>query len=364
VDRFTLIEEPGQLADEQGRLDASLRWSLDTEFVRERTYLPNLCLVQVAVGSRILLLDVLSLGNPETLRALLDLPEKPVVVHAAHQDIEALLPLTGAPLAPLFDTQLAAALLGFPSQVGYGELVRRVMGVELAKAHARTDWTKRPLSEAQLAYAADDVRYLGPLSEELERRLDSAGRLPWIAEECAALADPALYRVEPEEAWKRLKGMERLRPEERAVAHALAIWREERAQRRNLPRGWVLPDAALRELARMRPRSPAELQHVTSLPGGAASRLADELLQVVATAPRDADLVAAHPVVERLAPAQQAALRRLQALVQETATELGLEPEVLATRRDLTALVRGARDAQPLTGWRRDVVGAKLLAAI
>lgn len=360
---YRLIDEAAALADTFGRLDPDMRWALDTEFVRERTYYARLCLVQVAVGNEMLLVDPLRVGDDELLRRFLAGSRQPRVVHAARQDIEVLLPLTGEPLAPLFDTQLAAALLGFPSQVGYGELVRQLLGVELKKGHARTDWAARPLKLEQLDYAADDVRYLLPVAEELESRLDAAGRLDWLAQECALLADPGLYSTAPGDAWRRLKGLERMRPEEFGVACALAAWREEAAMRRNLPRGWILPDDALRDVARLQPDSASGLRRVASLPGGPGYRLADELLEQVRNA-RTAPPPAIPLAVERLAPEQQAAVRRLQDALQAVAAETGIGAEVLATRRDLTAIVRGARDVAPLTGWRREVVGNRLLAAL
>jgi ribonuclease D len=360
---YTLIDDAARLADTLGRLDPGLRWAVDTEFVRERTYHPRLCLVQAAIGADMVLVDPLRIGDEELLRQFLGASRQPRVIHAARQDIEVLLPVTVEPLAPLLDTQLAAALLGFPAQIGYGDLVRQVLGVELKKGHARTDWAARPLKLEQLEYAADDVRYLLPVAEELESRLEAAGRLDWLAEECALLSDPTLYRTEPADAWRRLKGLERMQPEERAVACALAAWREERAMRRNLPRGWVLPDEALREVARLRPDSTATLRRVAALPGGPAYRLADELLEQV----RQAATAPAPPgpsAVERLTPEQQEAVRRLQSAVQSVAAEAGISGEVLATRRDLTAMVRGARDVPPLTGWRRELVGEALLAAL
>jgi ribonuclease D len=358
-----LIDEPGRLADVLGTLDPDVRWALDTEFVRERTYFPRLCLVQAAVAGRVVLVDPLRIGDPGLLRSFLSASRRPRIVHAARQDVEVLLPVTGEPLAPLFDTQVAASLLGFPAQVGYGELVRQLLGVELAKGHARTDWAARPLKEAQLAYAADDVRFLGPAAEELEARLAAAGRLAWLEEDCAALSDPALYRNEPAQAWRRLKGLERMRPEERAVARALATWREEVAVRRDLPRGWVMTDDALREIARLRPDSDAALQRVPSLPESLARRRGDQILQQVRDAVASAGAAAEAPALERLTPEQQTEVRRLQDVLQAVAADVGVTAEVLATRRDLVAVVRGARDLPPLRGWRRAVVGEALLAA-
>ena len=366
MSEYQLVDRPEQLAPALEALGRPAFVALDTEFVRERTYFPRLCLVQVADpdARQVLLLDPLRLDDLAPLAGLLADPQLAKVIHAARQDLETLLPLSGVPAAPVFDTQVAAGLLGFPAQVGYGELVRQVLGVDLEKGHARTDWAARPLKPAQLSYAADDVRFLGPVAAELRARLEAAGRLAWALEDCAPLVDPAIYRASPEDAWRRFKGLERLKPEERAVIRDLARWREERAIRRNLPRGWVLPDEAVREIARLRPRTIAALAQVGSLPGGAGSRLAEEILEVVAAARPDPEEPVSAQADERLTPEQLDLLKRLQEALQAVARELGLSPEVLATRRDLTAMVRGARDVSPLAGWRRTVVGEALLAAL
>jgi ribonuclease D len=364
VESYQLLDSPGLFADAMGRLAAGADWALDTEFIRERTYFARLCLVQIGVGGRILLVDPLRVDDLRPLTALLCEPGLTKVVHAARQDLEVLLPLTGQPMAPVFDTQIGAGLLGFPAQVGYADLVRQLLGVELDKGHARTNWAARPLKPEQLAYAADDVRYLGPVAEVLEARLSAAGRLDWLAEDCRLLADPALYVTHPEDAWKRFKGTDRMRAEERAVLRILAAWREARAIRKNLPRGWVLSDDVVRELARLRPRSDSDLQRVAGLPGGIATRHSAEILELIASGAAEVTDGDRSPAADRLTPEQTATIRRLQDVLQQVAVDAGVTPEVLATRRDLTALVRGARDVPPLSGWRRDVVGERLLAVI
>ena len=246
--------------------------------------------------------------------------------------------------------------------MGYAPLVEALLGVKLAKGHARTDWAARPLKPAQLAYAADDVRYLEPLASILHERLAAAGRIGWLQEDCAALADPALYRSAPQDAWQRLRGLERMTPVERGVVRELAAWREARAMRRDLPRSWVMPDETIRELAWRRPDSAAALAATPGLPAALARQATDELLALVAdAAPHDDS--GCEPA-ERPTPEQKAALRRLQVALQATANQLGVSPEVLATRRDLAALVRGARAVAPLRGWRREAVGQALLAAL
>ncbi len=337
--------------------------ALDTEFVRERTYYPRLCLIQVATPGTLALVDVLAIEDGGALVAPLVDERRTKLLHAARQDIEALLPLTSAPLAPVFDTQQAAALLGFPAQIGYAELVRQLLGVELAKGHARTDWSRRPLSPEQLAYAADDVRYLPPLAAALEERLAAAGRRGWMGEESSQLRDVSLYRVEPAEAWRRLKGMERLDPEEFAAARALACWREQRAMERDLPRGWVLPDAAIYDLAQARPRTREALLAIVNVPRGTAARAGDEILAAIRDS-RDATPVEAPEELARPGPAQVRQMKTLQQRLLAIAVELGIQPEILATRRELAAMIRGARQLPVLTGWRREVIGEPLLAAL
>lgn len=362
VTHNALIDGSAELADALGALGRVERLAVDTEFFRERTYYARLCLIQLAAGDRILLADPLAIEDMAPLVALLRAPAVSKIVHAARQDIEVLLPVTQEPPGPVFDTQIAASLLGHASQVGYAPLVNELLGVQLAKGHARTNWAARPLREAQLIYAADDVRYLEPLAAKLHERLAAAGRLGWLEEECAALADPALYRSEPQDAWLRLRGLERMTPQERGAVRELAAWRESRAMRRDLPRSWVMADDTLRELARRRPETAEALADVAGLAPALAKHAADELLALLAAAAPDEG--SGYETPNRLTPEQKATMGRLQAALQAVATAQGISPEVLATRRDLTALLRGSRNAPPLRGWRREVVGEALLAAL
>jgi ribonuclease D len=358
----TPIRDPAVLSDCVGRWPAGGVIAIDTEFVRERTYYPKLCLMQAACGGDIALVDTLAIADGGALVGLLADQGRQKLLHAARQDIEALLPLTGTPLAPVFDTQQAAALLGYPAQVGYAELVRQVLGIELAKGHARTDWARRPLSREQLAYAVDDVRYLPALADALESRLVAAGRRDWLDAESAALRDIALYRVEPAEAWRRLKGLERLDEPAFAAARALAEWRERRAMARDLPRGWILPDAAIYELAAARPRTPEALARIGGVPAGTAARAGQELLAAVASPADGAAVRNGDP--GRPGPGELRLQKALQTCLGAIATELNIQPEILATRRELVALARGVRDLPVLSGWRREVVGEKLLAVL
>jgi ribonuclease D len=306
------------------------------------------------------LVDPLAGIDRAGLAALLTVPGQVKVLHAARQDVEVLLPVTTTPLAPVLDTQLAAALLGFAPQVGYGDLIAAEFGVTLEKSQARTDWTRRPLTPAQLSYAADDVRYLLPLAARLEERLAGLGRLGWFHEDTALLADPGLYRLDPADAWQRFKAIETLPPREQARLRALAAWREARAMRRNLPRGWVLTDDAARTLARAAPAHLAALKALEVMPPGAADKLGAEILAALAdaaTAPLDA-LVQRNE--GRPGPEERELTRRLGERVRQLAGQLAIAPEVLAPQRDLRRLARGEAVAAVLRGWRLAELGTLL----
>lgn len=356
----TVITRGPALEAAAARLARAPRLALDTEFLRERTYLAELALIQLSDFTHIELVDPLTELDLAPLVALLRDAALTKVLHAARQDIEVLLPLTGVPLAPLVDTQIAAALLGMPAQIGYGDLIARELGHTLEKSQARTDWTRRPLSRAQLEYAADDVRWLLPLAERLEERLAARGRLGWLAEDCAALADPGLYRADPADAWQRLKGIESLAPAEQQRLRSLAAWRELRAARRNLPRGWVLADEALRAIGRAAPADVAALKALGVMPPSAADKLGPDIIAELARAaglPLEGLLQRADARPSR---EEQALTRRLSERLRAVALELDVAPEVLATQRDLRRIARGDPLPAVLRGWRARVLSAPL----
>jgi ribonuclease D len=231
-----LTDTAAALADCTRELAGASALALDTEFMRERTYRAELCLLQLAGPDCATCIDPLALADLTPVAELLRAPGTLKVVHASRQDLEVLFPAVGL-VTPVFDTQVAAALAGLPAQVGYAELVRRFLGHELHKAHTRTDWSRRPLSPEQVLYALDDVRYLLPLKDALEERLAGLGRLDWLREELAALADPAAFEPDPDRAWLRVKGLRDLDPARERLARLLAAWRERRAGDRNRPCG-------------------------------------------------------------------------------------------------------------------------------
>jgi ribonuclease D len=337
------------------------RIGLDTEFLRERTYRAQLCLLQLSGSAEAACVDPLAL-DLAPLTPLLTSANTVKVMHASRQDLEVLLPVTGL-VQPVFDTQIAAALTGLPAQIGYAELVRRLLKHELAKSHTRTDWSRRPLSSEQLEYALDDVRYLLPIAHQLEQQLARLGRLEWLSEELAGLADARTLSLAPENAWQRLKGLRELDPARQRLARALAEWREHTAIEHDKPRGWILDDALLREIVLQVPRSLEALAQIEAMPPAVVKRRGAQLLALVGKAqiPQPAPPV---PGRARPDPAKAALVKKLGAVIQAAAAELALAPEVLATRRELELLAEGQRETSVLRGWRGATFGARLLAAL
>ncbi len=357
----TPLSDTDSLAALAARLATAPWIALDTEFMRERTYRAQLCLLQLASPTEALCVDPLANVSLEALAPALAWSSTPKILHAARQDLEVLWPVFGA-VAPVFDTQVAAALAGMPAQIGYSELVRRILGVELAKGQTRTDWSKRPLSEAQLHYAIDDVAHLGALRDSLSEQLDKLGRMAWLAEELHDLANAETLFVDPEKAVERLRWSAELDPERARLAQRLAAWRERRASDKDRPRSWILDDAALRAMVLRPPRTLEELAGIEELTPGFRERSGAMVLEVIAESALPAQLP---PLAQRVRPDAefQARVKNLAGIVQKRATELELAAEVLATRRDLESVARGETTSEVLRGWRMDAVGRELLAA-
>ena len=358
-------------SDLSDRARATGRLGLDAEFMGEGRYRALLCLVQVAVddedgGTRVEVLDPLEGFEPGELRAVLADPSIEKVVHAGRQDVAILRRTWATEVRNLFDTQIAAGFAGHGAQTGYGALLADVLGRRLAKSASFTRWDRRPLSEEQLTYAREDVADLLALATALQDELRASGRLEWAHEECRALEDSSDDR-DPDEAWRRLPRVARLRPRERSVARELAAWRERTAAGEDRPVGSVLSDAALVELARRQPGDRRGLDQIRGLHGRIANRRGADLLAAVARG-RDAEPPALDGVRPPLNESGDAPLIALaEALIRARALEAGLAYELVATRADLNQVIAAARrgDAEPdvrtLRGWRRDLVGDELL---
>ncbi|MDH5821589.1 ribonuclease D [Luteimonas sp. RD2P54] len=344
-------QEPQWIADPE-RLAERLstrpeRVGLDTEFIRERTYWPQLALVQVAIDDAILLVDPLAPGIAEVLRSLLTDSATLKVMHSAGEDLIAFGRACGAVPAPLFDTQVANALSGGAAGIGYQRLVQELTGVELAKGETRSDWLRRPLSEAQLDYAADDVRHLFALHDTLAQRLDALGRRAWFEEDCARLLTVAADEPEP---WPHLAVRASLYLDEPGRHRLLRLlrWRDRWARERDRPRSWVLDNELAALIARDPPADQAGLQRVLDGHPKASRKLAEPMWQALETPLPDEGL-APEPVEE----VDRKRLRALQEAVSARSAELDLPDGVLASRRWLERLLQQGDWPPALSGWRR-----------
>jgi len=357
-----LIDSSAGLHDLCRRLEPLAWVAMDTEFLREETYYPKLCLLQLGWPGGLACVDPLAGLDLTPLVTALMRPDLLKVLHACRQDLEMLGHLWGAVPGPIFDTQLAAPLLGFPEQMGYAALVERRLGIQLDKAHTRADWTRRPLPPAWLEYAADDVRHLAAIFPSLQAELAERGRLAWLRPEFARLAELSAYQIDPVDAWRRLKGTDRLNPRQRGAVVALAEWRERTAQSADRPRGWILKDETLIDIARALPADREALAGIRGLPERTLARHGESLLAAVAAG----RTVAGTPVAPRRAPldeCHEALVDAAMAVVRLAAARADINPALLASRRQLELWVAGeAVDDGLLEGWRAAILRAPLMA--
>lgn len=355
-----LITDTTALAALCARLAGERFVTVDTEFMRERTYWPELCVVQLAGDREVAVVDAMAEGlDLAPLGALLADPNVVKVFHAARQDIEIFVLRFGDTPRPLFDTQVAAMVAGYGDQVGYDSLVASLTGGQIDKAHRFSDWSRRPLSPAQVAYAAADVTWLRRVYEKLRDKLEKDGRLEWVAEEMAELADPATYAPDPERIWERL----RPRTNNRrllGVLRAITAWREREAQRSNVPRGRMLKDEALLEIAATVPADAETLGRVRGITRGfAEGKTGTSLLAAIEEArhlPDDA--------LPELAPRNDGArpspalVSLLKVLLAANCEQHHVAPKLVASSEDIDRLAaEDAPDVPALHGWRAEIFG-------
>ena len=361
----SLIESSEALAALCDRLSRECFVTVDTEFMRERTYWPRLCVVQLAGPAETAVIDAEARGiDLAPLGRLLADPAVTKVFHAARQDIEIFLLIFGRVPAPLFDTQVAAMVAGYGDQVGYDQLVSSLTGGLIDKAHRFSDWSARPLSSQQITYAAADVTHLRTVYEKLHARLEREGRLAWVAEEMAALADPATYRNDPETIWERLKPRTANR-RVLGILRAIAAWREREAQRLDIPRQRLLKDETLLEIAATAPATTEALARARGVGKGfAEGKSGTSLLAVIAAAKALPEEALPAPLAARpggrAAPALVALLKVLLAAKCEAHH---VAPRLLASADDIERLAaEDAPEIPALCGWRREIFGADALA--
>lgn len=353
------------LADFCQELAAKEFVAVDTEFMRETTYWPKLCLIQAASPGLEAVIDPLASGIE--LQPFLDLMANKAVLkvfHAARQDLEIFQKLAGALPHPVFDTQIAAMASGHGDTVAYDALVQQVLKRRLDKSSRFTDWSRRPLSESQLAYALADVTHLRDLYPKLRQNLEERGRLSWLDEEHEALLDPEIYDTTPEKAWRRLK-LRKTSPDYVLALQVAAAWRERQAQQRDVPRGRIVKDEALYEIAEIRPKNAADFDRMRAVPRGFGnSRAAQDLLQALARAFTDPDrpqfkYERPPPTPPGLGPT----IELLKVLLRYEAEANEVAPRLLASAADVEAIAANDdADVAALRGWRRKVFGERALA--
>ncbi|MEO0399596.1 MAG: ribonuclease D [Pseudomonadota bacterium] len=362
-----VIEDAATLGDFCETLRRKPFFAVDTEFMREKTYWPILCLIQAAADGAEAIID--PLAKDMDLSPFLDLLIDPSIVkvfHAARQDIEIFYKLLGQTPAPMFDTQIAAMACGFGDQIGYEPLMRSLLGARIDKGSRFTDWSRRPLSEKQLTYALSDVTHLRDAYPILSDKLKRDGRTAWIEEEIDNLLNPALYAMAPEEAWRRLK-LRGVRRHEIGPIMKLAEWREREAQTRDQPRNRIIKDDVILELARMKPTTATDLGRARSLPNGMEkSRLASGLLTAVAdgVALDQSDLPRIEKNENRTPPPADV-VDFLKVLLKRQCEAFDVAPRLIASMADLEALALDQNaDIPAMKGWRREVFGARALSVI
>lgn len=362
----TQDRELGELCD---RIRDAGLVALDTEFIGEQSYRPKICLAQVAATNLLAVIDTLAVSNLAPLWDLLTDPQVTIVTHAGRNDFAACYRWTAQAPQNVFDTQIAAGLVGVGYPLSYADLVKAVLSVRLPKIERLTDWSRRPLHPKQIEYALEDVRHLLPLYERLTAQLKELNRLQWADQEFAPLQSESLYRTDAEQLYRRVKGAGRLEPRQLAVLRALAAWREEKARQRDRPVRSILADYLLLELARRQPRTPQQISSVRGLGQRTTKAYAKELLALVAQAAKLPDEQLPGALTRRVPTIDcKIAVDIASAMVSHLAHLHQVASDLLATRGDLEGYFRwrlGGRDLPPkelVEGWRSEILAEPLEA--
>ena len=359
---YQYIDCSEQLAEFCGKIQNAGYCAIDTEFVREKTYYPILALIQIASEKHLACVDPLVIDNFEPLVSLIQNPNLIKVFHSPSQDIEVLFQQFSHMPQPIFDTQLAAAVLGYDHQIGYADLVNQITGVKLEKKHTRANWNRRPLSQDEIDYAMDDVRYLLPVYQTLKTELENKKRYAWIENDLIAMTSISNYQVETANLWRRLKGVQKLKGVELQIARYLCEWREQKAQQKNLPRRWIVKDDLIIDVARLKPSKLSDLDAIREVSEKFIQRYGDTLMRLVTTAqntpPKDWP---SHEAKNSLSTHQQALGDCLMALCRVFAEDNQIALATLATRKDIDNLITNRKNSRLSQGWRFDMAGEKLL---
>jgi len=355
------IDKPEQLPELCNKIQQAPWIALDTEFLREKTYYPVFCLLQIATPEWVVCVDPIALPDLSELFSVINDPKIVKVLHSCRQDLEIFYQITGEVTYPVFDTQIAAPLLGFQENPGYAMLVSNFLNVNLSKAHTRTDWSVRPLSEDQIQYAADDVIYLCKIYTKMCEQLEELGRLDWLDKDFEALKNKELYQISPINAWLKVKGRKRLTGKQLSIVQVLTEWRERTAQAENRPKNWLVRDDLMLELAKLQPSTVEELAKIRSINERSVKRYGRVICKLIDEAKNSSPI----PMTDKNKSAkktanQEAILDVLTAVVRMRADENSLNPMILAGRKDLEKLLFEEEDNLILSGWRYSMVGKEL----
>jgi ribonuclease D len=352
-----LLESAAQLADAANQWESSEMLGIDTEFVRERTYRADLGLVQISNGRTAWLVDPRAVGSLEPLAQLMANTAITKILHSSSEDLEVLMYALGQLPEPLVDTQIASAMLGQPLQMAYQHAVKWLFDVSIDKDQTRSNWCRRPLHSRQLRYAAMDVVLLPMMLQKIRPQLEEAGRWEWLVEDVARMKRNSLTPVEPEKAYLRFPGIGRMDSNALKALQALAAWREKTAKMKNRARGFVISDSGLMQLARLRPSSEKEIREIEEIHPGALHRYQTQLLQLITDSQFSTATV---ENIEKLSNTQHQQLKAMRRSVSESAQELGIDPALLASRRELEKLIRAAATGQQIPerflGWRKEII--------
>lgn len=361
------INNEDQLLSLCGRVEKSAWLALDTEFLREKTYYPKFCLLQIATPDWVVCVDPLALPKLDRLFEAIYNPAITKVFHSCHQDLEIFFQLTGKVPGPIFDTQVAAPLLGYQDNPGYAMLVSSLLNINLNKAHTRADWSKRPLTQAEIQYAADDVIYLCKIYQIMLEKLNALGRTVWLQNDFKELENPNNYQVEPQKAWLKIRGKNKLTAKQLSIVQTLAEWREATAQAENRPKTWLMRDDIIFDIAKLQPETVSDLSAIRGISERTVQRYGKRLCDLVISA-KNTDPIPLHDKEKSKKKSQQqeAILDILTALVRIRAEENALNPTILATRKDLEALLFNEEEdgSALLHGWRYAMAGKELVGLL
>ncbi len=361
MNEIQFVDSVAQLQELCQKMKQESWLAIDTEFLREKTYYPKFCLLQIATLEWVACIDPIALeGHLDELFAIINDPAIVKVLHSCRQDVEIFYQLSGQLPAPVYDTQLVAPLLGFQENTGYAMLVSGFLNINLSKIHTRTDWSQRPLSADQIQYAADDVIYLAKIYQMMQQKLQALGREDWLQEDFEQLMNEDLYDIPPENAWLKIRGKNKLTGKQLAIVQVLAEWREQVAKKDNRPKNWILRDEIILDMAKLQPLNVKALAEIRGINDGFIRRSGKQVCELVAKAQGLPGLKLKSKGTNKKTQQQEAVLDILTGVVRLRADENSLNPVILATRKDLEQLLLDNPESPLLHGWRYSMVGQEL----